>query len=150
MPTPISLFALLLPAGFILGCSNTSEADQILAMPEAVQVQAHVDCQATKGLYAPEAIHLSRLRGKRAMVLTVGSSSVPADLAQDINQCARAKLLSNRARSVIDVQPHRVVLVDKKTSLRSARRPSSAKFTPVGCSVGGGVLQRGKAICVGN
>ena len=114
-----------------------------------VIVQARVDCQASKGFYAPEAIQLSRLRGNRALVVTVGASSVPSDVVQKINQCARAKLLSNRAGSVIDVQPHLVVLYDKKTSVKSARRSKSTRFTPVGCSVFGGIVQGGKAGCTG-
>jgi hypothetical protein len=138
-----------LSAGLFSGCATTQNGDQILKMPEAVQVQAHVDCQVTKGFYAPEAIHISRMNGDRTLVLTKSGPIVSPDLAQYVNQCARTKLLSNQGRSIVDVQSHLVVLSDKKTNLKDARRTLSPKSRRTGCVAGSGVVQGGTKICPG-
>lgn len=133
----------------LASCADTREADAIMSFSEDVQVQAHVDCQATRGGYAPEAIHISRLRDGRAMVRTVSGARVSAQKAADVNTCAQQKLLSNGGASIVEVNSHLVVLADTSANPREISKSLKTIKVAKECVGAETILHRGSTICPG-
>jgi hypothetical protein len=138
----LSSISVMVVAGVLLAaCSETPGADKILALPEAVQRQAHLVCQAEQGVNIPEAINVLRLNDGRVVVSVVNGPGLSLSQARAINQCARTKLLSEPASSSSTLEP--------TLAIQPVREPNTAFEAVAGCVQGGGVLQGGTAICPG-
>lgn len=139
--------AILTTAVFLSACNgSTPDADHILSLPEAIQRQAHLDCQAEQGLNIPEALNVLKLNDGRVVVSVVNGPGLPLAQARTINQCARGKLLG-RQTPAYPATP--------AVTPRPASAPQYVKHTdftsgaPAGCVRGGGTLQSGTLICPG-
>jgi hypothetical protein len=142
----------------LLACGGaTPGADQILALPEAVQRQAHATCLAGQGINAPEAIQTLRLRDGRVSVFVADGPGVSLAQARSANQCARAQLLagggtapSYQGQPVYEAAPP--VYQDQYTTAAPgywSSQPGAAVSYPVSCDAGMGSLQRGDLVCPG-
>ena len=71
-------------------------------MPEAVQRQAIMACQAERGINIPEAVNVLRISQTSVAVSVVNGPGLSLTQARAINQCAQAKLLNNPASVVAE------------------------------------------------
>lgn len=138
---PFGLSAVLLSSIALTACTATPGADQILAMSEQTQVQAHAACQAEQGLRGGAAIEILELGNGRVAATTLNGNGVSLAQARAVNQCARAKLLGGQTTAVAPVQTQSVVAVPQQHQSHRVAQP--------GCIVGGGVLQGGLRMCPG-
>ena len=166
--------AAMLATAVLSGCVGggaSSGADQIIALPEAVQRQAHLACQAEQGVALPEALNVLRLRSGGTVVSTINGPGLSLAAARAVNQCARARLLSGQGTfGAAPAMPYGA-MAQPAAAGPVASYPASAQpyappleeltFEPVapmaqahrpagGCVAGRGVMQGGTAICVGH
>jgi len=141
--------AMLVAAALLSACSGTPGADQILALPEAVQRQAHLTCQAEQGINIPEAISVLRLNDGRVIVSVINGPGLSLAQARTINQCASGKLLSGQTPFGSATEPTLVRSADVTPTNQHVRQSTVAIDTPAGCVRGLGKLQRGTLICPG-
>ncbi len=135
---------------FLSACSGTYGADQILAMPEDVQRQAIMSCQADQGLNIPEAVNVLRLNNGSVAVSVVNGPGLPLAQARAINQCAQAKLLSGQsytpAPAATQPATQRPAPV---ATFEPVYQTSVANDAPAGCVRGQGTMQGGSLVCPG-
>ncbi|MEM9437014.1 MAG: hypothetical protein AAGA15_08235 [Pseudomonadota bacterium] len=86
------LTALGFVGALALSACSTPGADTLLALPEAVQLQALQACQNEQGAVPPEAIQVLRLDNGGASVFVANGPGVTLGQARALNQCSTAKL----------------------------------------------------------
>ena len=112
-----------------------------------------MSCQAEQGVNIPEAVHVLRLNDGRVVVSAANGPGLSISQARTINQCKRAKLLSESVSISSRIEPTPVaqlysepVATFKPHTTFNIETGVSIRFA---CVRGGGVLQGGTAICPG-
>ena len=134
---PLGLSAVLLTSVVLSACSETPGADQISAISEQTQINAHAACKAEQGSRSGAAIEILELGNGRVVASTLNGNGVTLAQARAVNQCAQAKLLGARSTAVVPVQS------------RPIADQGSKRIGQAGCLQGGGVLQGGLRLCPG-
>ena len=139
-----SLSVSILSLVAVAACTETPGADQISAIPEQVQVQAHANCQAEQGLVNGAAVQILELGNGKIIASTLNGNGVTLAQARAVNQCAQRKLLNGQTTAIAPVQSRPVVVAEKPVVAHQNTYDGLA-----GCVQGGGVIQGGVRMCPG-
>ncbi len=143
--------ATLMSVAFLSACTSSPGTDIILALPESVQRQAHMACQAEQGINIPEAINVLRLNDGRVLVSVVNGPGLSLSQARGINQCASAKLLNEHASTLPAQEPAPTTPTPQQPApaIQTAPETYIGLTSVPGCRPGGGILQGGTSTCPG-
>ncbi|MEQ6202881.1 hypothetical protein ABMC88_07480 [Sulfitobacter sp. HNIBRBA2951] len=135
--------AAMITTTVLTACGGTPGAHQILAVPESVQRQAIMACQAEQGINLPQAVQALRLDNGQVSVFAANGPGLSLGQARAINQCAQAKLLSRQSTT-----PEPIYEDQTYTKYGTATK-EAASGVSAGCVRGQGPMQAGSLICPG-
>jgi hypothetical protein len=137
--------AAMITTTVLTACGGTPGANQILAMPEGVQRQAIMACQAEQGINLPQAVQALRLDNGQVSVYAANGPGLSLGQARAINQCAQAKLLSGQTQSTTPTP----IYEDQTYTKYGTASQKTDTGAPAGCVRGQGTMQAGTLICPG-
>jgi len=154
--------AALTLVGAVAACGSTPGADYIMSLPPEVQTAALQSCHADLGIAGPFQLYTNTLDSGAVIVAARNGNGVTIADARSVNQCAQARLLSERSAGPTD----EFVIVDSAGDASSSGagtmtvqpatvvEPQAAPVAalseslPAGCPVGASVIYGGSRYCL--